>query len=308
MRLTADQELRKELLLFALSKQADLQSAMEMAIGMERFILDGGPERSSECRGEDSDAAAVGTAKGQGHPSAVAPGPGTDPVCAEASGEARGQEKKPRKRRWSEADDRLFRQLWRSDCSLEEMADQLERTAPSLYCRARALGMPRRSLMHQAAQAEGPTPAEQENAAAEEATKAAASDAGLGQARAADVVGASSRIRRQMIGRERYRPAGAGKPAPASGPQRGYGRKAGAGGVTASEGTAAKGVSPQIFVDPIVQFLRSRDYSVVRVGEGQFRLDGRRVVSADELRQKANQVRASLGQPPFASRMGEPVG
>ena len=111
-----------------------------------------------------------------------------------------------------------------------------------------------------------------------------------------------------MIGRERYRPAGAGKPAPASGPQRGYGRKAGAGGVTASEGTAAKGVSPQIFVDPIVQFLRSRDYSVVRVGEGQFRLDGRRVVSADELRQKANQVRASLGQPPFASRMGEPVG
>jgi hypothetical protein len=70
---------------------------------------------------------------------------------------------------------------------------------------------------------------------------------------------------------------------------------------------AARFAGDEISVDPIIQFLRSRDYSVVRVSDGRFRLDGRRILSVDELRDKANQVRKTLGQPPFASLEAEPV-
>jgi hypothetical protein len=61
-------------------------------------------------------------------------------------------------------------------------------------------------------------------------------------------------------------------------------------------------------IDPIIHFLRSRDYSVIRAEEGRYRLDGRRVLSATELREKANQVRQALGQPPFATQPADPVG
>src|SRR3546814_13014079 len=42
MQLTADQELRRELLLFSLSKHADLEAAIKSAAEMERFVLRGG--------------------------------------------------------------------------------------------------------------------------------------------------------------------------------------------------------------------------------------------------------------------------
>src|SRR3546814_4751735 len=50
-----------------------------------------------------------------------------------------------RKRRWSEADDQSLRKLWHSNHSLEEIAEAMGRTTPSLYSRARALGMSKRS-------------------------------------------------------------------------------------------------------------------------------------------------------------------
>src|SRR3546814_8575753 len=57
--------------------------------------------------------------------------------------------------------------------------------------------------------------------------------------------------------------------------------------------TASPSEAVEAGVDPIVHFLRSRDYSVVRVEDGRFRVDGRRILSAEELREKANQVRRS---------------
>src|SRR3546814_1446607 len=50
-----------------------------------------------------------------------------------------------RKRRCSEADDERLRRLWHSNHSLEEIAEAMGRTTPSLYSRARALGMSKRS-------------------------------------------------------------------------------------------------------------------------------------------------------------------
>jgi hypothetical protein len=38
----------------------------------------------------------------------------------------------------------------------------------------------------------------------------------------------------------------------------------------------------------------------VRVEDGRFRIDGRCVMDVDQLRDKANKVRKSLGLPPFA--------
>src|SRR3546814_7245754 len=45
----------------------------------------------------------------------------------------------------SEADDQSLRKLWHSNHSLEEIAEAMGRTTPSLYSRARALGMSKRS-------------------------------------------------------------------------------------------------------------------------------------------------------------------
>src|SRR3546814_18499781 len=41
MQLTADQELRRELLLFSLSKHSDLEAAIKIAAEMEQFVLRG---------------------------------------------------------------------------------------------------------------------------------------------------------------------------------------------------------------------------------------------------------------------------
>jgi hypothetical protein len=51
MRLTADQELRREFLLFSLSRQPDLEAAIAMASRMEQFVL-GEVENKDETRGQ----------------------------------------------------------------------------------------------------------------------------------------------------------------------------------------------------------------------------------------------------------------
>src|SRR3546814_19814277 len=71
--------------------------------------------------------------------------------------------------------------------------------------------------------------------------------------------------------------------------------------------TASPSEAVEAGVDPIVHFLRSRDYSVVRVEDGRFRVDGRRILSAEELREKANQVRLSMGKPPFEPQPASPA-
>src|SRR3546814_17646483 len=48
-------------------------------------------------------------------------------------------------------------------------------------------------------------------------------------------------------------------------------------------------------VDPIIHFLRSRDYSVVRVQDGRFKLDGRRVPRAEAPPAQATQRRTIVG-------------
>jgi hypothetical protein len=275
----AEQELRRELLFFSLSKWPELETAIEMAALMERFVLEG----SEDSRRDEIDAVAT-KIDGEGNPGdrpaagRAAAASASAPLKAESRsagpGTAAGQ-----KRRWSAADDDNLRRLWHSSQPLEDIAAELGRSTPSLYCRARDLGLSRR------------------NAKSSTATGSASSGhdpLAAVQATAADLKPCRAQHRN-----------GSKRPAPErNGSDRGRApsRPLRAVAHSAVQEQADSGI------DPIIHFLRSRDYSVIRAEEGRYRLDGRRVLSATELREKANQVRQALGQPPFATQPAEPVG
>lgn len=279
MGLTPDQELRKELLLFSLSKQPDLEAAIEMAAAMEQYVLCGLPLRGGEGR------AAPASSRKNGRGEAAASTEATDEEGAPAAGPRAAGVAPNKKRRWSVADDCRLEQLWRSDRTLEEIASELDRTVPSLYSRGRALGLSKRDHVAHSLEA-------QKNGSGKPYKRATSS--GHHDADGNRTVQQSSAS---------CKPSGQkGSTAKAtwkSGAEHVIPRNKMPKSADALLSNASPPEESQIFVDSIVHFLRSRDYSVVRVAEGRFRLDGRRVVTVDELLDKANQLRKSLGQPPF---------
>jgi len=56
-----------------------------------------------------------------------------------------------------------------------------------------------------------------------------------------------------------------------------------------------------VAISEVVHFLRTRDYSVTSAGDGRFQVDGRQIVTAQELLQRANRVRESMGRPPWSA-------
>lgn len=292
MQLTADQELRKEFLLFALNKQPDVGAAMEMAAAMERFVLDGRPDSGPALRD-------AGACAAENEPAASS---GTDEAAMPAPAEE--DEAVVRKRRWSDADDLELKRLWHSEICLEEIAEVLDRTVPSLYSRARALGMSKRN--HKAV-APQPFDAVRQAPAAAEGNTTQDQDAAREVSQPGVAAVATSGVQ-LAVRREECRISSLSEAKTVAGTRRGFSRTPGAGSAKPVAGEAVQESQVHVFVDPIIQFLRSRDYSVVRVGEGQFRVDGRHVMNADELREKANQVRKSLGQPLFATQLDERVG
>jgi len=309
MSLTADQELRRDLLLFSLSKQPDLEAAMEMAEQMERFVIEG-----RGCPGRArAEAPDVEAAVSEG----VQPAPLAAQVQAQATSEVgqagcdttwvprhTGGMCVGRKRRWSKADDDRLTDLWPSDWTLEQIAESMDRTVPSLYSRARSMGLPRRSpkvqdsamplqaVAQEHTVVERPATPEREVPPVPEPTRPAV------ETTVHDRRFLRGGLRRGEIG---LRPS-----------RNNYVKRP---GVARSSGDIDEGCSltaersaDRLSVDPIIQFLRTRDYSVVRVGDGRFQLDGRRILSADELREKANNVRKALGQSPFLRLSSESVG
>lgn len=323
MQLTADQELRRELLLVSLNKQPDLEGAINLAAQMEQFVLRGSctngavVERSTGSAANGAEQPPGSTDTGFTKSQASLPGretngrAGTQPSAngsasgshhsAGSSAAAGGQ-----KRRWSSGDDERLRKLWHSDHSLEEIAEAMGRTTPSLYSRARALGMSKRTPVGDNREAARPNRGGREPASGGAASASTCEDDISGKAGQRTHTAASKaptsgfEIKRYSEpcsgGRERPK---CGSPIGGSGhPQR-----------TASRaGHAFQTVPLEAGVEPIIHFLRSRDYSVVRVEDGRFRLDGRHVLDANELREKANKVRQSLGKPPFAPHSYESPG
>lgn len=282
MELTADQQLRKDLLIVALDKQPDFELAVAMAAQMERFVLEGHKEG-----GAPTSPGPAGESKAESAPEAPC---AVEPVLVAGrfgSGST--------KRRWSEADGLRLTELWYSPASLEEIASALGRTTPSLYSRARALGLPRRA---QSAEVHHEV-THQPPSASVEISAAASSGVDSRRSNGQDLAIVETNARRAELKLERYR-SGRKRPNHTR-------RNKNVVHLSLAAVEAAKRTGNEISVDPIIQFLRSRDYSIVRVSEGRFKLDGRRILSADELREKANQVRQTLGQPPFVGQAAEPV-
>lgn len=325
MQLTADQELRRELLLFSLSKQPDLGAAINIAAQMEQFVLRG-------CSGTGE---ALGRVFAAVKGSDAAPLPDrTEPDRSEASVPPRSCEvngttasithlngapapARPvpdahdagsggKKRRWSTGDDERLRRLWHSNHSLEEIAEAMGRTTPSLYSRARALGMAKRSPVLDKREAARPAHGRREPSSGAALAPAGEDDPAGEKGSQAGPVAAASRRTEIEIKRHCAPPGSNGKT-----PSRAGGVLDGAKDPKRSVPHAGRvfHTTPiETSVEPIIHFLRSRDYSVVRVEDGRFRLDGRRILSADELREKANQVRQSLGKPPFTQQPARPAG
>jgi hypothetical protein len=53
----------------------------------------------------------------------------------------------------------------------------------------------------------------------------------------------------------------------------------------------------QVSICSVIWFLRTRDYTVIQTVDGCYRLDGRDVLTAEELFKRANRVRKCLGRP-----------
>ena len=58
-----------------------------------------------------------------------------------------------------------------------------------------------------------------------------------------------------------------------------------------------KGTKESVCIEEVVQFLRSRDYTVVGGEDGRYLLDGRQKMTAKQLFQRANKVREQLKKP-----------
>lgn len=65
---------------------------------------------------------------------------------------------------------------------------------------------------------------------------------------------------------------------------------------------------PRLPMDPVITFMRSRDYSVVRAEDGRYRVDNRRAFTAGELVERANDLRRQLGKPEFPRHLATQAG
>lgn len=279
MPLMPEQELRRDLLLFSLSKWPDIDTAMKMAARMEQFVLRGNVAAPSA----GPDIAAEDAPGGQRPCEQVRPETNGD-VQAVGSGESAGQSASSgmacgQKRRWSAEDDENLERFWHSDRPLEDIAEEMGRTVPSLYCRARALGFSKRG------------------------GKPASGEPGQPSPEGPQRPKPAPHVVLERFGRQRQDP-----PKERGGSRSGRDRDREAPRITPSVSRPPADDESDISIDRIIHFLRCRDYSVTRVEDGRYRLDGRRVLSASELREKANQVRVAIGQPPFTPQPAETVG
>ncbi|MHA1152130.1 MAG: hypothetical protein ACTSQ7_05595 [Alphaproteobacteria bacterium] len=206
-----EQERRRDLLLRALEACTDPEQALAMAVRMEQFIIDGQISREK-------------------------PHEATQPGRQPSSEEPR---KTCIRSRWTAADDAHLRRLWQDDLSVEETAQELQRTPASIYARVRILDL---------------SPSK--------------NDTKKGR-RVVDLPTPDKR-----------RPTASSKDV---------------------NGNEAVGI------DSVVHFLRTRDYSVVRKNDDRYELDGRNVLTAQELFKRANKVRAQLKRPTWAALENGPI-
>ena len=130
MQLQADQQVRWALLQKALETHSNCDTALEVALRMERFVLFG------NMRDEPADGA-------EDPPAAENP---DGPARTAKSGPRITGEGTPKDGRttWGKQDDARLRDLWSRGLSAEQIARALDRSSASIYQRVYRIGLPRR--------------------------------------------------------------------------------------------------------------------------------------------------------------------
>ncbi len=111
MSVQEEQARRRDFLLRALEACPDPEQALAVAVRMERFIIDG----QTSCENPHE-----------------APQPGGQPS-------SEGPRKTCNRSRWTAADDTHLRRLWQGNLTVEEIAQELQRTVASIYARVRIM-------------------------------------------------------------------------------------------------------------------------------------------------------------------------
>jgi len=217
MSIQEEQERRRDLLLKALDACSDPEQALTVAVRMEQFIIDGQISREKPHEATQSG----------GQPS------------SERQPSSEGPRKTCNRSPWTAADDTNLRRHWQGNLTVDEIAQELQRTVASIYARVRILDL------------------------------------------------SSNKHDRKNEKRIVTLPSHDKRP-PTASPEETNGPEA-------------------VGIDSVVHFLRTRDYTVVPTEDGCYDLDGRKALTAQELFERANKVRAQLKRPTWSALENGPI-
>jgi len=316
------EELRLQLVLRCLDQHKDVDRAIEAALRLEGYILGSHSEDeqqlaradissvksrlaelgradaawgASERQGDDQAKPAAETAmaaegcrktgvasNGPGHAGPVTPEPraGTaETASAPAKKPGRGAGKK---NRWTPEAERILCEQWESGQPTERIAAELGRTPASVRERARRLNL-RRRKRYRKDEPESDHRGTMPRPPAQASRKTGGENgqvATMSSWRAASGNGTQAASRKAKFRRPRPFES---KPSP----------------VAITELQEHRVQRPEVTLTTVINFVRSRDYSVVRSEDGEVVVDGRRRFTTDEFIEWANNLRRQLRKPEF---------
>ncbi len=212
-----EQVRRRDMLLRVLEACPDPEQALAVAVRMEQFIIDGQALREMPHKP---------TLSG-GQPS------------SDRQPSSEGSRKTCNRSPWTAADDTNLRRLWQGKLTIDEIAQEIQRTVASIYARVRILDL-------------------------------------------------SSNYHDRKNGRRKVKLPSPDKRPPTANSEEINGFEA-------------------VGIDSVVHFLRTRDFTVVPTEDDCYDLDGRKTLTAQELFELANKVRAQLKRPMWSALENGPI-
>lgn len=140
MDLTPEQQLRRDLLLRMLERFEDANEALEAAVALEKFILEG----ASDARAQHS--SPPSPQGGSASDPAASGGGSRDPSGGSSQeGARRGLAHEPKKRRWTKDEETQLRRMWGEGIAVKQIAQELGRSRMGIRHRLHSLGLSRQS-------------------------------------------------------------------------------------------------------------------------------------------------------------------
>jgi DNA-binding NarL/FixJ family response regulator len=140
MDLTPEQQLRRDLLLRMLERFEDANEALEAAVALEKFILEGAGQSPARRSSPPSP-------KGGGAGDPAASGGGSRDPSGTPSQESarRSLAHNSKKRRWTKDEETQLRRMWGQGTAVKDIAQELGRSRMGIRHRAHSLGLSRPS-------------------------------------------------------------------------------------------------------------------------------------------------------------------